>query len=122
MKLELPETVFVSKPDLTVLFGNLLENALEACAKVEKDAFIRVSGGVKATPAGAKTIALIVENSSAEEPRVSANDAFRSTKHKGDGVGVASVRNIAERYDGASSFLFKDDVFTASVLLYGNND
>ncbi len=121
VKLELPETVFVSKPDLTVLFGNLLENALEACAKVEKDAFIRVSGGVKATPAGAKTIALIVENSSTEEPRVSANGAFRSTKHKGDGVGVASVRNIAERYDGASSFLFRNGVFTASVLLNDND-
>ena len=119
VKLDIPETVFVSKPDLTVLFGNLLENALDACANVKKDAFIRVSGGVKTTPVGAKTIALIVENSCAEKPRVSENDTFLSTKHKGDGIGIASVRNIAERYNGASSFLFKDGVFTASILLNG---
>ena len=122
VKMDLPETVFVSKPDLTVLFGNLLENALEACAKVNKDAFIHVSGGLAATPSGTKTIALIVENSYAEEPHVSENGVFRSTKHRDDGIGVASVRNIAERYNGASSFLFKDGIFTASVLLNGNND
>ena len=120
VKLDIPETVFVSKPDLTVLFGNLLENALDACASIKKDAFIRVSGGVAATPTGTKTIALIVENSCEEEPHASENGAFRSTKHKGDGIGIASVRNIAERYHGASSFLFKDGVFTASVLLNGN--
>ncbi len=117
--LDLPENVFVAKPDLTVLFGNLLENALEACAKAEKDAFIRVSGGVAATPSATKTIALIVENSCAEEPHVSENGAFRSTKHNGDGIGIVSVRNIVERYKGASSFVFSDGVFTASVLLNG---
>ena len=121
VKLDIPETVFISKPDLTVLFGNLLENALDACANIKKDAFIRVSGGVAATPSDTKAIALIVENSSAEEPRVSANGAFRSTKHKGDGIGIVSVRNIAERYNGASSFVFNDGVFTASVLLNGTD-
>ena len=122
VRMELPENTFVSKPNLTVLFGNLLENALEACAKAENAAFIRVSGGVKTTPAGAKTIALIVENSYSEEPHVSENGVFRSTKHKGDGVGIVSVRNIAERYNGACSFLFKDGVFTASILLNGNDN
>ncbi len=43
---------------------------------------------------------------------------FLSSKHSGDGVGITSVRSIAERYGGVSSFSAKDGVFTASVILY----
>ena len=117
VQLDIPEGSFVEKPDLTVLFGNLLENAIEACAYVEKDAFIRVSGGVRTTPAGTQALAVIIENSCAVEPHMTENGVFRSTKHKDNGIGIVSVRNIANRYNGACSFLYRDGVFTASALL-----
>ena len=50
VKLDLPEDVFVEKPDLAVLFGNLLENAVEAGSHVETDRFVNVTGGVSRTP------------------------------------------------------------------------
>ena len=59
-----------------------------------------------------------MENSCAEAPQIRENGIFKSTKHAGDGIGITSVRQIAERYHGVSAFGEKDGVFTASVLLY----
>ena len=44
---------------------------------------------------------------------------FRSSKRKGDGVGLQSVRHIAERSGGASTFTYQDGVFRARVMLRG---
>ena len=120
VKLDIPAQLFVEKADLTVLLGNLLENAMEACAYVESGAFIRVTSSTKNTPGGGKTLAIIIENSYGVEPQVREDGTFRSTKHKGEGIGIASVRRIAARYEGACSFLFKNGMFTASVLLNGS--
>lgn len=116
-KLDIPALLFVEKADLTVLLGNLLENAMEACAYVESGAFIRITGSTKKLPGGGTALAIIIENSCGTEPQVREDGTFRSTKHKGDGIGIASVRSIAARYEGACSFLFENGVFTASVLL-----
>ena len=118
VKIDVPEEVFVEKPDLAVLFGNLLENAVAACSDLGKDAFIKVSGGVSQAERRQTSLTLLVENSYAVAPVIRENGAFQSTKHSGDGVGIASVRSIAERYAGTSAFTAKDGVFTASVLLY----
>ena len=60
---------------------------------------------------------MIVENSYGAEPQMLENGRFRSTKHRGEGIGIESVRGIVDRYDGACSFVYKDGVFTASALL-----
>ena len=118
VKLDVPEDVFMEKPDLAVLFGNLLENAVEACSHTEADRFISVSGGVSRAEGTHESLTLVVENSCSAAPLIRENGVFQSTKHSGDGVGISSVRSIAERYGGASSFAEKDGVFTASVILY----
>lgn len=118
VKLEVPENLFVEKPDLAVLFGNLLENAVDAAALEGDGRFIRVTGAVERREGICISLSLKVENSCTREPQLSPDGAFQSTKHAGDGVGTSSVRSIAERYGGASSFAVKDRVFTASVVLY----
>ena len=118
VKLDIPEDVFVEKPDLAVLFGNLLENAVEACSHAEGERFITVSGVASRADAAQGSLTLIVENSCEGEPRAGENGAFRSSKHGGNGIGIASVRSIAARYGGVSSFAAKDGVFTASLILY----
>ena len=118
VKLDVPENVFVEKADLAVLFGNLLENAVEACARTEGERFISVSGIASRPEAAQSSLTLVVENSCGAQPRVGEGGAFRSSKHDGDGIGITSVRSIAERYGGVSSFAVKDGVFTASLILY----
>ena len=118
VRLDLPEEIFVEKTDLAVLFGNLLENAVEAAAQGEGTGSVSVSGSVTRRNGVCDSFALTVENSCAETPSQNKKGVFLSTKHEGEGIGVESVRSITERYGGVSSFAAKDGTFTASLLLY----
>ena len=100
--------------DLCAVVSNLLENASEAC--------VRVSCGrrfinVKISATTGSLLAVIVENSYEGEIRRSGS-AFISSKKKGrKGIGISSVLNIIEQYNGLSKFEYQNRIFKASVLL-----
>ena len=50
------------------------------------------------------------------------NGAIQSSKRKGGGIGVQSVRRIAEKTGGASTFTYLDGVFMAKVMLHGGRN
>ena len=96
-----------------MVVGNLIENAVEACARGNgARAFIRIRGGLSG-----RNLMFIVENSYFEEPRRRANGAFYSSKRAGDGIGIESVRSIAAHYNGYCLFKAEDGVFQARVML-----
>ena len=111
-QIDLPETLTVSEPDLCVVLGNLLENALEACAGQEEP-YIRVA----ARGTGSRAITLIVDNTAPRPPEAEAEGTFRSTKHPGGGIGTQSVRYIARQYNGTADFHWEAGVFYTSVFL-----
>lgn len=47
------------------------------------------------------------------------DDVFLSSKRKGNGVGIQSVRHISEKSGAANSFTYEDGVFTAKVMIRG---
>lgn len=49
------------------------------------------------------------------------NGALQSSKRKG-GIGVQSVRCIAEKTGGASTFIYLNGVFMAKVILHGGRN
>ena len=95
----IPETEFC------VLVGNLLENAVDACA--DTDAEIQT---------GSSMLSITADNTSSGSPNWS-GDKLLSTKHSGYGIGTESIRMIAERYSGDARFRWKDGIFYASVML-----
>lgn len=112
VKAEIPRDVAVSETDLSVLFGNLLENALDAC-KAERgdDRKIIVRAG---TDGGA--LCLTVDNTFTGALRRTASGELASTKHAGAALGTQSVRSIAAQYGGVCRLEAKDGMFYASVL------
>ena len=110
----LPEKCFIEKPDLAVMFGNILENAVEACKFIDGKRYIKVSGRYDPVP---EQLSFIVENNYKVEPHIDENGVFLSAKHKGTGIGINSVRHIAGKYGGNSSFMPEDGVFTVSVMI-----
>ena len=44
---------------------------------------------------------------------------LRSSKRKGNGIGIQSVRRIAEKNSGDAVFTYDDGLFTARVMLRG---
>lgn len=115
-KMDLPEQLPVDEIDMCLVLSNLLENALEASLKTEKEKRqIKVEGYLHSD----YIVLIQVENSFAGTISEK-NNIFQSTKRKGNGVGIQSVRRIAEKSGGASTFTYQDGIFTAKVMLRGN--
>lgn len=112
--IDYPEGCPVSSTDITVLLGNLLENAVEACKREAAGAPQTIKLRVKRR--GGSTLLILVDNPCVT-PVVFDRDTPLSSKREGAGIGVESVREIAARYGGTVQFEQKGGVFYASVLL-----
>lgn len=109
----LPKDLPIPEVDACVVLGNLLENALDACAlQKQLHRFIHISIGI----AGQRMVAINIKNSYENEIRQE-KDRFYSTKRDGEGIGLTSVRHIAEKHQGFAHFDYTDNIFKASVLL-----
>ena len=112
----LPREPGVAGSDLAVILGNLWENAVAAALDAgEGKRFIRLR-----VQAQEEQILIRMENGYGgviyEE-----GGRFLSGKpgrNQAEGVGIASVRAMAEKYCGMADFTYTPDTFTASVLLY----
>ena len=61
---------------------------------------------------------LLIETQNTFDGEIREKDGvFRSSKRKGSGIGIRSVRHIAEKTGGASTFTYQDGVFSAKVML-----
>ncbi len=111
---ELPEDVGIQDSDLCIIFGNCLENALEGCLRLEEGEkrFISALSSCRGN-----TLFLTVDNSS-PPPATGRDGAFLSSKRQGvPGLGIMSVRTVAEKYGGSSRFEYVDGVFRVSIAL-----
>lgn len=106
------EKAVIPEPEFCVLLGNLLENALEACAGLEGRPLIRAC----ARQTGESMLILTIDNTSPSPP-VWEQGQLRSSKHEGFGTGTESVKIIAKRHHGDARFEWKDGSFRVSVLL-----
>ncbi len=114
VNISLPEVCFIEKPDIAVIFGNILENAVEACKYIDGKRYIKVIGSYQQKP---EQLSFIIENNYKIEPHITESGTFLSSKHKGNGIGISSVRHIVEKYGGDHSFLSDNGVFVVSVII-----
>ena len=113
--LDISEDVKVSEADLCAILSNLMENALESCARQETgERFVALSIGQKPS-----MLAIRMENSMAGNVTGSSG-VFLSSKARGrKGYGLDSIRAIAGRYYGEADFQadHERNVFISTVIL-----
>ncbi|MCH1942401.1 sensor histidine kinase [Holdemania massiliensis] len=113
VKVDYPQACPISATEITVLLGNLLENAVEGCLRDPAEArWIQL----RIQPQGHHALLILTDNSCTQSIRFS-NSLPLSSKREGMGIGVASIQDIAAAYRGYASFEKKEDVFSASVYL-----
>ncbi len=112
VSVRMEEHTVIPEPEFCVLLGNLLENALDACAVSNRPHFVRVN--IRQT--GSSMLSLTVDNTSSQPP-VWEKGKLRSSRRDDFGMGTESARIIAERYNGDVRFEWKDNIFYASVML-----
>lgn len=106
---------FIPVNDMCSLFGNLMENAVEAAEQVpEKDNRLI---NINIRPVAGQVF-FCVENSYAEEPVMRGGLPLSTKKSEAGyhGYGIKSVKMIAEKYGGNFTLGAKDGIFRVSIL------
>lgn len=103
---------FISDMDITTIFSNLLDNAVDACMEIENaPKTIQI---VLCQKMG--LIALRITNTcaykGAELPQ-----KWHSTKENHTGIGLSNVQKTVEKYEGVVSVKTKQEIFQVSVTL-----
>lgn len=119
MQIKATVSVFVPKKmnleysDTGIMLGNLLDNAVEACAKIPpSDRWIKIVINYRE-----HMLILKISNSKEEKPAILGKSSKKDYSRHGYGTGI--VRKIAEKYGGFVEFIDKGSWFEASVILYG---
>lgn len=112
-KIDVPRQRFMSDFDLNILLSNLLENALEALAKVEErilKIYIKYD----------KKIIYISVYNSFDGKISKKGELFQTLKPDKDlhGYGLMNIQKTVEKYNGKSMFQIDGNLFKADIILY----
>ncbi len=108
-----PESIGIQDSALSVLLGNLLENAIDANESVP-------AGKRRVTmrsACDARAILFRISNPYDGKLRQSKDGLYMSTKHEGRGIGLASARGIVARNGGRLEISHTENEFTVTVML-----
>lgn len=109
-------TKFISDTDLTSLFCNLLDNAMEASADLP-EAFIEIR---METRANTPFVTLTARNSCRENPFSPDNKLItRKPDKQRHGLGIKSIQKAVRQYDGEMGMYYDDEeqAFHTNIML-----
>ncbi len=113
-KATVPRSLSVSEIDLCVILGNLLDNAIEACLRLDAadQRFIRVYLGILKGQ-----LYISVTNSAGGEVRKTGGRYLSTKDSPSHGFGLVRVDKIADKYCGYVNRQHEAGVFATEVLL-----
>lgn len=115
LEVDIPKEFSVPDKELCIIFGNLVENAMEACMGQKEDEPRSIE--VKAHRKG-EQIVLMMKNTYGKKVIFKAG-VFYSTKHEGIGIGIglSSVDKIVEKNKGIMKVNYDEHFFTVNILI-----
>ena len=114
--IQVPGSLPIQDIDLSVLLGNLLENALDAAqSALGEKRMIKLN-----MICSGKMLAVTVDNGFNGTVKKS-GEKYLSTKSEHRGLGLSSLSDIAAKYGGGADFRNEENVFYSSVMLSLDN-
>lgn len=111
VKASIPESMAVSDVELSIVLGNLLDNAIEACQSVPGERFIRLFITVKG-----HMLYFSMLNSAAAK-LVRHGTLFKTRKQGLHGFGLARAESIIEEHGGWIKYNSEEGAFTTEFLV-----
>ena len=107
----IPEKLPISDTEFSVVFGNLMDNAMEACEKIarQEERFIRVYIGIYK-----KQFYMSVTNATNQTKRV---ERYITEKGAGHGFGLYRIDKIVKKYQGYLKRKNEPGVFVTEIML-----
>lgn len=110
LDVKLPEILGITGTDLGVLFGNILDNAIEACESCKKEKWIDLFAVYEN-----HGIVICCKNSCSETVM---DLHTRKSDKRNHGFGLSSVKQIVEKYDGDVWWESEKESFTLNINLW----
>lgn len=102
---------FIDDLDITAIFANLWDNAIEACARVENNKYIKFS------LSRYNGFLLIDLENSFDGIYEKNGNKFMSTKKQHNGVGLSSISTSVDKYDGFFSAKENGNIFKSEITI-----
>jgi hypothetical protein len=103
----------IPEKDICVLFGNILDNAIEAASKAVNSKFVTMS--IQKTESGC---IIQCENSIGEKPVVKKGKFLSSKSDKNlHGIGTGNIIDVVNKYNGKIKFDFDEEVFNIRIVM-----
>ncbi len=112
--LNIPRELNIPSFDITIILGNLLDNALNAVKKLEKDRYIDIK--IKYTKGR-----LIVKIDNTFDGIIIKEKGKIITSHRdktNHGLGLESVKTVLEKYNGLIEFKYDSNIFHTALLMF----
>lgn len=111
VKAAVPDTLTISDVELSIVAGNLLDNAIEACRTAAGERFIRIYMTIKG-----KMLYFSMLNSAGEKQKKKGS-LFSSSKKGLHGFGLRRAEAIIEEHGGWVKYNSEDGAFTSEFLV-----
>ncbi|MCH5352119.1 MAG: sensor histidine kinase, partial [Acutalibacter sp.] len=108
----------ISAVDICTILGNQIDNALEACQKVQDEKDRRIDVRIYQQ---ANSVAVFQVSNTVESDPFENNEELKTTKtdsEKLHGLGIQNIRETAEKYQGILENSYQNGKFISSALLY----
>lgn len=104
----LPERIKLDNEILAIIVGNLLDNALEASIRVKDNSNKKIELHIKEFKGN-----VLIEVSNIFD----CNEIKTRKKRQSDGLGIQSIQNVINKYNGIYKKWILNDLYTVSIIL-----
>lgn len=111
VKANVPDTLTISDVELSIIIGNLLDNAIEACRAVNGERFIRIFISMKGNMLYFSML------NAAGEKKKKTGSLFMTHKDGVHGFGLRRAEAILEEHGGWVKYNSEDGAFTSEFLV-----
>lgn len=114
LDLSIPKKMNIPSFDLAIIMGNLLDNAIEAVAELEKERQIKTKINYDKG-----RLIILVENPYQGE-RVKVGNRYLTTNKEPSqhGLGLENVKSVLQKYNGSMGITQQSNIFSVSLLLF----
>jgi len=111
------EELAINPIDISIILGNALDNAIEACQKVQENRYINVKMNMKN-----KNIVIKVANSKAGQ-LIKKKNLLRTTKndHFYHGFGLENIDHVVKKNDGIMKIQEHQDEFRLDIVMLNSS-
>jgi sensor histidine kinase YesM len=110
--LAIPHKLNINPFDLSIVIGNLLDNAIEAALQAENK-FINIS-----VELDRNVLYISISNSYDGKLKLTNNKLETTKDNENHGVGISSVQKSIEKYNGTMNIHYDGQVFYVDALMY----